>query len=766
MSYDRGNLPNDRRTTVNNFYLHYFFPFFVLREHRTRRMVGGLVVYLLLLIQAPLAMAGPTYYVDGANGDDAYSDLMAQNPATPWRTIKKAVDTGGLINITKKNAPLDGYTVVVQPGVYNESVESKRDGLPDNPVILRAASPGTVTIQPPPGTPGFFISHHHHVVDGFVVTGAGIGLKLGPHDGGDGPTSGLVARNNTVHSNSNNGIQFSNAVDGVAEFNTVSQNGQNGISYSGNGSMIHDNTATMNGQFGIYVKDGVDHRVWSNTASNNTKGNIKILGSTLPPPVGQPPGQRTFYVSETSGNDTYDELKAQNPATPWKTIKRGLQSAIAGETVAILPGLYAVNVGSLRDGAPDAPITLQAVTPGSVIIQPPSGSGVYIGHNYHVISGLVITGAGSGLQLGPYKAAENPPVTGLVARNNVLYGNLIGIKFTNAIDSTAMHNEIYNNRRDGIWYSGSGANIFNNLVYANGQDLTGQYGITLRSGDRHQVTNNTVYGNLNGGIRLGLTASLPVFATVLNNIVVNNLIGIKEPGGSDYTGHATVDYNLVYGNTKDYDLSNGSGTVKGPHSISLPPVFVDAANGDFRLGRRDTGQPTDSPAINKGSDTAEALNLGGRTAFTDKHPDVGVVDLGYHGTVLKLAEGATTISQATLSFDLSSQSLTLAANLRPGTDSDGIEPGNEFVEVVFGGFQFYIPAAGFQQVGSQWVYNGGGSVSGATIEELGDGSQNITLQVTDLALEAKISTTTSISLQIGDDFGSAPVSFRGTLTYP
>jgi nitrous oxidase accessory protein NosD len=196
--------------------------------------------------------------------------------------------------------------------------------------------------------------------------------------------------------------------------------------------------------------------------------------------------------------------------------------------------------------------------------------------------------------MGPYKANGNLPVTGVAVRNSAAYGNLVGIKFTNAIDSAAMHNEIYNNNRDGIWASGSGVTLFNNLLYGNRQNRTGEYGVTLNSGDRHQVINNTVYGNLNGGIRLGITTTLPVFATVLNNIVVNNPTGIKEPGGSDYTGHATLNYNDVYGNTTaNYDLSNGSGTVKGPNSISALPVFIDPAHQDWSAAAPASGLPAE-----------------------------------------------------------------------------------------------------------------------------------------------------------------------------
>ncbi len=740
-------------------------------EGWTRAACAAVGILLAVALSPIPALASPTYYVDGTRGDDARTAAQAQDPATPWKTIKKAVSSGGLIGMTSKGVVLDGYTVVVAPGLYLESVESKRDGLSSAPVTIKAGTPSTVTIQPPPGSNGVFVSHHHHVIDGLVITGGTIGLRLGAHDGGDGPVNGLVARNNTVYGNSNNGIQFMNAQNCEASFNTVYQNGLNGINYSGNGSAIHDNLVYSNANFGIYVRDGINHQVWNNVAYGNPGGDIKVQGSQIPPP-----GGRTFYVG-LSGNDSYSDVQAQNPQTPWKTFLRALQGTYPGDTLLILPGVYTTRLESVRDGAADAPIAIRPANPGSVTIQPASGAGVYIGHHHHTVEGLVVIGGSIGLQLGPYKQTSGP-VNGLVASHNEVAGSGIGIKFTNVVAATASHNVVWNNARDGIAHiwgpdnsptgicpAGTGAYIFNNLVYGNGTNLSGEYGITVGCGNTNKVINNTVYGNRNGGIRLGTSADNPLTGSVaVNNIVVGSPVGIKEPAGSNYTGLVTLDFNDVWGNTQNYAL--GPYTKAGSSSISVSPGFVDADNGDFRLGRTATGQAVDSPCIDRGSDTAVAVGLGSLTAFTDKYADVGRADLGYHGTLLYPTQGTATITQVALTLGPGGRAtLALSGTLRPGAGSDGMRPGIDHAQVTFGDIDLSLWVAGFQPQGPQWVFSGdGGSVNAVLLKQV-DGSVIFTVNATGLS-PAAVKFPTSAGLRVGDDFGSASLLLQGTLTLP
>jgi parallel beta-helix repeat protein len=565
-----------------------------------------------------------TYYVDcGVNGDDTRTPIQAKDPASPWKTITKGVFHAQA-----------GSTILVNPGTCAERVESKRDGTKAARIVLKSMVPGGAIIQPPAGTNGFFISHNYHTIDGFKVTGAFQGLKLGPHEVADGPVIGLIVQNNRINGNTNNGIGVSNGAKIEIAFNTLKNNGANGISYSGNSSRIHDNIVQQSAQFGIYVKDGINHLVYDNTAFQNGIGdddNIKILGLTLPTPV------QTYYVDCANGNDGHTTTQAKNLSTPWRTIKKALQVADGGDTVSVLPGLCGEPaIESQRDGSSGAPITIAAQAPGTVIIDPPSGNGFFIAHNYHTLSGLIVTGAtGNGIQVGPHDVGGGS-VTGVVIDDCQVHHNAVtGVKFSKAIKGRVQHSVVHSNGSHGISYSGSGARIFNNLVHSNGcaGPGCGDYGISILgvagfTNTGHTITNNTIYGNLSGGLRLSDDQGSAVFGSAVNNIIMASPVGIKEQGGGSFT----LDYNDVFANAEDNYQLSGSGI--GANSISVYPEFVDPVTKDFRLKRVGAGQTVNSPCIDAGSTTAAAGVIGGRTAFTDLSPDVGIVDLGYHGTEL------------------------------------------------------------------------------------------------------------------------------------
>src|SRR5262245_41272447 len=381
---------------------------------RMVRLIAGILGGLGLLVSAHVASAA-TYYVNASTGDDSRTCNQAQDPSTPRRTIGNG-SGGGVF------CAFPGDIVSVASGTYAESVESKRDGSSGAPIVIRSAVAGGAIVQAPAGANGMFIDHSHVTVDGFTVNGGGqSGLAAGPHDGTNGPVVGLLIQNNTFSNNAGNGIKIKSGLNTEIAFNTIFNNGQNGISYSGNTSVIHDNVVHHNGQFGIYVKDGVDHQVYDNTVNSNTGGNLQILGTTIPSPI------QTYYVDCVNGDDARTVTQAKNPATPWRTVKTGLLVADAGDTVLILGGTVQspvtcpeTTLESKRDGTTGKPITIKAAVPWGVIVDPPSGHGFVITHNYHTLEGLIVTGAVTGVQMGPHDAGDGP-VTGLIASQLQVY---------------------------------------------------------------------------------------------------------------------------------------------------------------------------------------------------------------------------------------------------------------------------------------------------------------------------------------------------------
>ncbi|HJZ59828.1 MAG TPA: right-handed parallel beta-helix repeat-containing protein, partial [Gemmataceae bacterium] len=680
----------------------------------------------------------------------------SQNPSFPLKTIKKGISFA-----------VGGDTVIVKPGTYMEAVESKRDGTATSPIILQSSAVGGAVIVPPTGSNGFFVSHNYHTIDGFTVKQAVTGMKLGAHDGGNGPVVGLLIQNNTVRDSSSNGIQVTNGLNVEIAFNTVFNSTLNGISYSGNASLIHDNQVYNNGQFGIYVKDGVDHQVYNNNAHDNVQANLQIVGSLLA-------SAKTYYVGQAIGNDNNTEDQAQAPGSPWQTIKKAVSVAKAGDSIIVLAGTYTESVESKFDASAAKPITIKAAQPGQVVVDPPAGgAGFFVSHNYHVIDGFVVTGSSvNGIQVSPPTGTTT--ISGVVVTNNQVSGNgTVGIKFTGVLNGVVSHNVVHDNVKSGIFYSGGGGSIFNNLVYSNalGSSSANDYAIVMSDctacpNTGHTVANNTVAYNNVGGIRLGTNSTPSVSVTAQNNIVIGNPIGIKEPGNC-CTGQV-VDYNDVFGNTTaNYQLST---SVVGAHSLSQAPGFVnpDPANIDFRLARVATGQAADSPCIDKGSATSDGAGLASRTAFTDKSPDTGQVDLGYHGTLIYPAQGAATVKTPTsMTFNTGqgNDTFTLSVNLAPGTGSDGISPGTDYAEVSFGSFTYSLPSAGFQQQsGNVWTYSGAGQLSTGTFTKKADGSVDVTVTATGLNL-AYSDSPIAVGVRIGDDFGSSQVVLQGTIQF-
>lgn len=109
----------------------------------------------------------------------------------------------------------------------------------------------------------------------------------------------------------------------------------------------------------------------------------------------------THYYVSPNGNDDNDGLSTD---APFETILRAIVHAQAGDAIHLAPGEYRETLMTLRDGTPDAPITIigppQAVIRGSAL----DNVLVRINNDYHSLYGFTVDGLyGDGDKLRGYK---------------------------------------------------------------------------------------------------------------------------------------------------------------------------------------------------------------------------------------------------------------------------------------------------------------------------------------------------------------------------
>ena len=69
-------------------------------------------------------------------------------------------------------------------------------------------------------------------------------------------------------------------------------------------------------------------------------------------------------------------------------------------------------------------------------------------------------------------------------------------------------------------------------------------------------------------------------------------------------------------------------------NITSDPLFAAGPDGEYCLSQTASGQGSDSPCVDAGSDTAAGNGLDCHTTRTDRGYDTGAVDMGYHNPVL------------------------------------------------------------------------------------------------------------------------------------
>src|SRR5947207_1706885 len=145
--------------------------------------VGSLLCGVVLLDSVLGAQVGEaaTYYV-ATTGSDSNTCVQAQTPSTPKQTINAALNCLGTAAYAGA-----GHTVEVAAGTYTETINNNLPGGSSwsAPFTLKAATLGTVTLQPPVGAARCLLiaaaGSQYAIINGLVCDGVNIaneGIKI------------------------------------------------------------------------------------------------------------------------------------------------------------------------------------------------------------------------------------------------------------------------------------------------------------------------------------------------------------------------------------------------------------------------------------------------------------------------------------------------------------------------------------------------------------------------------------------------------------
>lgn len=284
---------------------------------------------------------------------------------------------------------------------------------------------------------------------------------------------------------------------------------------------------------------------------------------------------------------TGNAAELQVPAT-FPTIQAALNAAATGDVVVVAPGTYRENLDfkeknvNLTSSAGAASTIIDASQRVGVAIGPAGSITGFTIRNARGTFGAGMTVQGSGSRIAANIFEDNTQTGGG-------YGAAIAI---NAASPIIEGNVFRRNTGDTQFLSGvislvnsSSPYIANNIFHDNPSRAINS---TVPTTANPVIINNTMVRN-SVGIRVDrrITTRNQVYR---NNLIHGNVVGFEVDFGVE-ASNPTWEHNLVSGNGTDYkSVASQTGT-KG--NIAGDPLFVDAANHDFRLRRG-------SPAIDAG----------------------------------------------------------------------------------------------------------------------------------------------------------------------
>lgn len=365
---------------------------------------------------------------------------------------------------------------------------------------------------------------------------------------------------------------------------------------------------------------------------------VPPAGATpTPTPAPTPATDLEYFVNCGDGDDARDAATARNPATPWRSIRRGVLGAGSQNLVTVQEGTCSP-AAEIQIDRED--ITVRARIPGSVTVIGPSGTNAFLIQSDGItLDGLRIRSDHRGILAAP--ANDNNTLTGITLRNLQIEGlpnaplRFDAITVRQGQGIVIENNQIFGAGDRGIQLRlTSHSTVRNNLITGGSLADGASWAIDFENDPNstafppplsigNLIVFNTVVGNRQG-IRLNNAEG-----EIRDNIIANQSLSglrVSDPGAGSLVHHNNSWNN---GATGQNNYSMPSGFDLWSSNRSLSPGFVDSLADDFRLQQIAAGDLQDSLLLDLGSAPIGTADISGSTR-RDGLPDQDMADPGFH----------------------------------------------------------------------------------------------------------------------------------------
>jgi parallel beta-helix repeat protein len=401
--------------------------------------------------------------------------------------------------------------------------------------------------------------------------------------------------------------------DGLNDYDEISAYGTDPLNWDSD----FDNLSDSN-ELNLYYTDPLDE----DSDDDGLYDGEEIVGGTNP--LHPDNAEKTYYVNDATGSDTYDGLAAiwDGIHGPKLTIQAGIDATITGwdYIVQVADGTY-TGIGNKDLSFNGKAIMLKSENGAFTCIIDCENSGRALYFNSgeladSIIYGFTIVNGNAQFAGGIACEASSPTIVNCYIKNNTAtdyYGGGIWCWGSDPIiENCIITGNSAGEFGGGIHCEWSAPSITNCIIAGNTVFSYGGGGISCIWSSAPVVENCTMTGNVGwGGAVACWNGSTPAFA---NCILWNNSPNEVD----DWDGTPTISYSDVQGG------------YTGTGNINANPLFCSGPLHNYYLSQTICGQAADSPCVDAGSDTAVNLGIDYLSTRTDGAGDMGIVDMGYH----------------------------------------------------------------------------------------------------------------------------------------